>query len=74
MFELIYGQLNVLELSRALRLFSVHCNVKVYCALELSRKEKNTKKHKKEEKKKKKNIKRDKKKKWEESEEDGGYY
>ena len=43
----------MLELSRALRLFSVHCNVKVYCALELSRKEKNTKKHEKKKKRRK---------------------
>ena len=62
-FELIWT-VNVLELSRALRLFSVHCNAKVDCVFELSkkRKQKNTKKHekKKKKKKRKKNIKREK--------------
>ena len=67
-----YGQLNVLELSRALGLVSVHCNFKVNWVFELSKKEKkkNTKKTK--QRKEKKRISKEKK--WEESEEDGGYY
>ena len=51
-FELIWT-VNVLELSRALGLFSVHCNVKVNCVFELSR-EKKHKKHEKKDKEKKK--------------------
>ena len=74
-FELI----RTVECVRALSLFSVHCNAKVDCVFELSRKEdkKNTKKEKKKKKRKEKNIKIDKKskeKKREESEEDGGCY
>ena len=44
----------MLELSRALGLFSVHCNAKVNCVFELSKKrrQKNTKKRRKKEKRK----------------------
>ena len=55
----------MLELSRALRLFSVHCNAKVDCVFELSKK-KEEKKHTKKRRKKrreKKRISRDKKRK-----------
>ena len=47
----------MLELSRALRLFSVHCNAKVDCVFEQSKKEKKkTQKNTREKKEKKKRI------------------
>jgi len=61
-FELI----RTVECVRALSLFSVHCNAKVDCVFELSKKrreKKMTKKENKKKKKREKNIKRDQKRK-----------
>ena len=63
---LTFELMRTVECVRALSLFSVHCNAKVDCVFELSKKDKKTQKEKKkreDEKRKEKNIKRDKKRK-----------